>query len=549
MRKYATGIQTYLKLGWPVLALIAMIATAGFVLLQNVAREQDKSYETSSQDLMLQSIQTMVLSNAQVVREYGIWSDAYKNITMSNNKTWMDSNYYSSISSAIVVVRPETGIRYLYVEDDFKACDVYVRAFAQNIDFSPHHHYQKTKLEANLITAPLGLVLIHNQLAVVAAEPIRPDKYSGDLKPSLSLPIDYVVSIRFLDTALISKIGQALSLKQTTMIVGAQAPAAHKDKVHLAIKDISGKPVAWVQWSHLRPGSAAFARRMPPIGLGLIILGLYAIYVTQTIVSRQMKLLELARLAAEDGSKAKSSFLASMSHELRTPLNAIIGYSEIITEDCLDMNNQVGASDAKKVTRSAHHLLALINDLLDHSKIEAGKMDLNPTYQVLSPIVDDVVEVLRLRATENRSVIHMACDPLLGDGILDGMRLKQCLLNLVSNAVKFTRDGTITVAARPVEIDGEACIRFSVKDTGIGMSAETVSKLFIPFVQADETTAQKYGGTGLGLVITQSLINAMGGSISVESVEGEGSCFTLIVPRGRTWSIETTPCEPTAIAA
>jgi signal transduction histidine kinase len=272
--------------------------------------------------------------------------------------------------------------------------------------------------------------------------------------------------------------------------------------------------------------------------------------VVRVSVSAQMRALKVAKLAAEAANKTKSSFLANVSHELRTPLNAIIGYSEIIEEDCGFAGITQTQEDARKVTNSAQHLLGLINDLLDHSKIEAGKMDLNPTKVALAPIFVSVGEALQRHLTKNRSILVLNCDPDIGDAMLDGMRFKQCLLNLVSNAAKFTIDGKITVSARSLDLEGTAFVRVTVKDTGIGMSPETVAKLFAPFVQADNETATRFGGTGLGLVITRALVEAMGGSVNVESVEGQGSTFTLLVPRGIEWAETKVPAhQDQAIAA
>jgi signal transduction histidine kinase len=254
--------------------------------------------------------------------------------------------------------------------------------------------------------------------------------------------------------------------------------------------------------------------------------------VTQQSVSARLKLFQAARDAAETANHIKSNFLASVSHELRTPLNGIIGYAEMIEEDALDQANDVTAKDAKKVTNSARHLLSVINDLLDHSKIEAGKMDLDPKPVSLEPIIKSVVENLQHQATKKLNKLTLSCSPDLGEAYLDDMRLKQCLFNLMSNATKFTREGTILVTAQGIVEEGRDLITISVKDSGIGMGPETLDKLFVPFIQADAGISAKFGGTGLGLVITKALVEAMGGQISVESTLGQGSCFTIVLPRG-----------------
>jgi signal transduction histidine kinase len=176
-------------------------------------------------------------------------------------------------------------------------------------------------------------------------------------------------------------------------------------------------------------------------------------------------------------------------------------------------------------------LLTLINDILDHSKIEAGKMSINPESVDLAELTCDVTDSLTPRARDNNVKLTMACDPEIGVAMIDPVRLRQCMLNVASNAVKFTKDGTVTIAMRPVTLEKVDCIRVSVSDTGIGISEEALSRLFTPFEQADGSTTRNFGGTGLGLSITKHLVEAMGGSVKVESEVGKGSTFTLIFPR------------------
>jgi signal transduction histidine kinase len=230
-----------------------------------------------------------------------------------------------------------------------------------------------------------------------------------------------------------------------------------------------------------------------------------------------------------EASQHKSQFLANMSHELRTPLNAIIGVSEMLREDAEALQQDVEPLD--RVLGAARHLLALINDILDLSKIEAGRMELALSSFALTPLINDVVKTIEPLAAKNGNQVKVHCDGAIQTMHADQMRLRQALLNLMSNANKFTEKGTITVAARHDQENGRDWITISVADTGIGMTTEQIGKLFQEFSQASSSTASKYGGTGLGLVISRRFCQMMSGDITVESEVGRGSTFTVRLPR------------------
>jgi signal transduction histidine kinase len=523
---------TYFRFGWPILALILMMGCAGLILLADLTRSQDRAFTINSQRLVQQGISGAIDANAAYSTEYALWNDAYENITVKNNLGWLDGNFNPTNSTAVGVFREGGGLRYLYVKTGLEGTRDDIIDYSAQLKLLEHRPYQLSRDQNQIVIAPSGLAVFDGRLATVAVQPIRPERETHLLRPNPETPLDYLIFINLIDTAKVAKIAHASGLEAPELHVSDVTQLPHEGRVGLDLTNSAGQRIARIDWKNEKPGSAAFASRFIPIGLALLLVGSLTLMVTYNLSARQVQLAEKARLAAEEASYQKSSFLANVSHELRTPLNAIIGYSEILAEDCLEAQNDVGASDAKKVTRAAHHLLALINDLLDHSKIEAGKIDFNPAQASIQPLLDDVVEALRPRALERGNQVVIQCDPTIGEGLFDAMRLKQCLLNLTSNAVKFTQDGTITISARAAAHNGTECLRFTIKDTGIGMSPATISKLFVPFVQADETTTQKFGGTGLGLVITRRLIEAMGGEVLVESKEGEGATFTLIIPRG-----------------
>jgi len=238
-----------------------------------------------------------------------------------------------------------------------------------------------------------------------------------------------------------------------------------------------------------------------------------------------------AKETAETANRTKSLFLANMSHELRTPLNAILGYSEMLQEEAVERNlaGEFG-TDLEKINGAGKHLLTLINDILDLSKIEAGKMDLYLESFDLTEMIDDVASTIRPMVEKNANTLYIQRAPDLGAMHADQIKVRQALFNLLSNAVKFTHEGNITLEAARQNMDGSEWIVFRVTDTGIGLSSEQIVKLFQDFTQADASTTRKFGGTGLGLVLTRSFCQMMGGDVTAHSVSGAGSIFTIKLP-------------------
>jgi PAS domain S-box-containing protein len=240
--------------------------------------------------------------------------------------------------------------------------------------------------------------------------------------------------------------------------------------------------------------------------------------------------LRQAREAAETANTSKSQFLANMSHELRTPLNAIIGYSEILLEQAQEEERATDVADIERVLSAARCQLFLINEILDLSKIEAGRMDVSEGAFQVSDLVGSTIDTVRGLVEKNGNRLVLARAEDLGAAHTDSFRLSQCLLNLLSNAAKFTTNGEVRLSAARVLRHGRDWLEFEVADTGIGMNEAELARLFEPFVQADASTTRKFGGTGLGLAITRRIVRLLGGDVSVQSRPGQGSVFRLVVP-------------------
>jgi signal transduction histidine kinase/DNA-binding response OmpR family regulator/putative methionine-R-sulfoxide reductase with GAF domain len=259
----------------------------------------------------------------------------------------------------------------------------------------------------------------------------------------------------------------------------------------------------------------------------------------QTFAAQSVLAIQNARLFAEIEDKSrqlamasenKSQFVSSMSHELRTPLNAIIGLTDMMVTNAARFGTEKAAEPLQRVHRAGTHLLGLINQVLDLSKIEAGKLELNPQTVQLAPLINEVVGTAKQLAEQNKNRLVVEASDDLGTLTVDAMRLRQILLNLLSNACKFTKEGEVKLRAR----NGRDWIELAVVDSGIGMTPEQQAKLFEEFSQADATTAQRFGGTGLGLALSRKLARMMGGDVTVTSEPGKGSVFTVRLPGGAT---------------
>jgi len=288
---------------------------------------------------------------------------------------------------------------------------------------------------------------------------------------------------------------------------------------------VRGEPFGTVNFSSNHPRNAVFT------DFDKDLVNLMGAWVSVAL-ERELanKELENARDEAEMANRTKSTFLANMSHELRTPLNAIIGYSEMLKEEAEAKHDDNYFKDLLRITSSGKHLLSLINDVLDLSKIEAGKMELYLESCLIKNVFEEVVETIEPLVQKNNNQFIVECPDNMGSMNTDITKIKQVLLNLLSNAAKFTNNGVITFSVRTSMIRDVEWVYWRVEDTGIGITRDQMTKIFQAFSQADASTTRRFGGTGLGLPISRHMCRMMGGDILVDGIEGQGSAFTLGLP-------------------
>jgi signal transduction histidine kinase len=301
-------------------------------------------------------------------------------------------------------------------------------------------------------------------------------------------------------------------------------------------------------WEHATPAIAAFASVATLGACATIALNAFAMHRSDRQLSEAIAALDterraldvrvkartaelsLAMEAAQAANRAKSEFLATMSHELRTPLNAVIGYAEILAEDLRADPATARVEDTEHIATAARKQLALIDDILDISRIEAGRMDLHFVETDVRVLLDGLVEAVAPTAAANGNTLALEVADDVGVCVTDAARLRQCVLNLAGNACKFTTNGAVRIAAHTTAASGVRWLEIAVIDTGCGIASAQAEKVFEPFVQADSSATRRHGGAGLGLAITSRLAGLLGGSVSMESALGAGSRFTLRVP-------------------
>ncbi len=516
--------RAWISAGAPIFVLVLVVAMLFFALIANFAQRQDRAFAEDSSHLVESVIRSRAEALARLTLDYAMWDEAYENITLDYNETWLGENYYSAVADGLVLLRADGSHRYEWQMEGLEDGDVLLAAAiaASRSDF-PLPAGDSANSD-DLVT--FSVISQNGRLALLAVAAVSQET-AFDRRTRGDAPVDYLAIVDVLDESEIAELGATLNLDNLAF----STAATPRDHLALPLQTPSERVVGALTWVNEKPGSATFALQFWPIMLGLTFIGLLAAFVARRLVASHTTITARAESALES-SRLRAEFIATMSHELRTPLNAIIGYTELIQDQIGAPHDPVAMrNDTNRILGAAKHLRQLVTDILDHARIDAGRLALNVEAMPVEGLLEEIAEISEPLAMAQNNVVSIV-DPGKGLEVMaDDVRVRQILINLVGNAIKFTENGDIEISAR-LDHGGDT-VEFVVRDTGIGIAPDELARLFQPFVQANADIQRKFGGTGLGLSISQKLARAMGGAISATSMPGKGSTFTLTLPRAR----------------
>jgi signal transduction histidine kinase len=537
--------RAWFAAGAPILAFVLVAMGLSLALVWGFAREQDKAFVDTSSRLIASAWHARESASSRVALDYAVWNDAYLATTAHWDGDWVENNYYSNVADGVFVLRADGQVRHAWLTNGLEAeHDAIVEGAVSAVQHDLNLGALLSAPSKDEMTATTLYVVAGNPV-ILSIAPISPEEQAVRQARNPELPVDYLVAVDIVTPAELAEMGQSIEAEGLRF---APAGAALDSAAAIArpLHDAAERPVGALAWTLQKPGSAALLGKVGLIVGFLFIIGALALVVARKLVSDQMRAAAEVN-GANEASRVKSEFISMMSHELRTPLNAIMGYAELIKEETEDgASPEAINADADRVLEAAKHLSRLINDVLDQSRIDAGKLNVAPESVDVAAALQGLEHLMLPLAQANANKLDIVCDAEAALVHADPMRLQQCLINLTGNALKFTRDGAVSVHARRLLDHQGAYIVFEITDTGIGMDKNELERLFKPFAQANARVSAKYGGTGLGLSITKSLARAMGGDVAAQSALGKGSVFTLRLPAAR--SQPEAPFKPRLVA-
>jgi|GEM_PF-2027362 len=523
--------RAWLSAGAPIALLVLIVALGALATFVDFANQQNRAFQQDSSRLIVNAVDERSRGLSDNALDFASWNDAYQNISVRWNQAWVASNYYSAVSDGFIVFRANGVPRHIWMapqlhDASHRLAMGLLRAAAAIPELERLGEAPKAAA-----TVTHARAAIDGKLALISVAAIAPEDDAQRLALHAGANTDYLASVKFLDQNALTQLGATLGLEDLRF----EAPDRDLEALTLSapVRDASGQLIGELRWRDQRPGDRAFEAQMPPVAAGLLLIGALTVLLAHVLARRQLAAAASAE-AAQAESQLKSDFISSMSHELRTPLDAIIGYGELIQEEAeARPDYQFAARDAGHILAASRQLRQLVDDTLDQTRIDAGRLKLNTTRLSISEILNELEEVLIPLARANRNTLSISAESGAMFLFGDHQRVRQCLLNLAGNAVKFTKDGAVVIRARQAMRNGAPFVTFDIADTGVGISPEQAKRLFEPFAQGDHNIHRVYGGVGLGLAIARKLARAMGGDIEFLSEPGKGACFTLNLPVGR----------------
>ncbi|MGD9979949.1 MAG: ATP-binding protein [Hyphomonadaceae bacterium] len=515
--------RAWLGVGAPIFGLVLVMILLAVSTFAMFARDQDRVFEVNSRRLVASAIDGRTRSLASVTLDYTNWNDAYEAMGQGWDQSWVEDNIYSSVADGMLVFRADGSVRHAWYADGIASRAETITAPAVRAAIATPHLRQLSRARNVSGTVARTFARVGDQLVLVALAPVTPEDDAARLARR-SLGDTYLALIDVVSTDELAEMGETLALRDLTFSpVGEGAQPGH---IASELETPGGAAVGTLTWPHERPGLAAFQRQVVPVVLALLIIGTFAVLIARILVARQVRTMARAHAALES-SRLKSDFLTRVGHELRTPLNAIIGYAEIIQEEHEDESLR---EDSNRIIVAARHLSHLLNDIFDQSRLDAGRINFKLEVLPVAGLMAELQGLVRPTAKANNVTLDVASSPHAVFTYADHLRLRQCLLNLVGNAIKFAPNGHVSVKSRAAVIGGRAMVVFDITDDGIGIAKAELDNLFRPFSQANAAIGMRFGGTGLGLSISRDLVRVMGGDITVASEAGKGSTFSLSVP-------------------
>ena len=530
---------------WALVAVISLGALVSALLMVLSSSRLDVYEIEKTKALAENAIAEAVERHAGLVNDYAAWDEAVENLAIEPQVSWAESNIGGNLSStfgitASFVMGPTGEVVYFYCA--FENCGIDGASLSAEADARTIAHQAKARARTKDDAMPDsfgGLVRLGGKDFVFSANAVTPfDKsfpaYEQEIRRGRAAVLVFLTDM---SPAWLANLAKQYQLADPMLAptVALEIPQGERNFASVVLVDLKGATFAGLSWRLTRSGSEFLSVVAPPVGIALAAFAVLTVLLARFVgrstraISESNRALAIAKEQAEAGSRAKGEFLAHMSHEIRTPLNGVLGMLELLQFTPLD---DVQRRYTTVMQRSGDVLLGLVNNILDLSRIEAGKIVLESRrfdpHGHVGEVMDVFDEAAKQKGLDLRSSVDSGV-PRAASG--DVVRIKQVLINLVGNAIKFTEKGGIRMAASASAAgDQRVIFRVEVADTGLGMPPEQQARIFEAFEQADRSTTRRFGGSGLGLSIAKQLIEAMGGTLTLESEIGKGSRFVMTLP-------------------